>query len=74
MKWDVENVKLMCFTCHQYWAECPTESGEWFAEKFPERLKYLRELVDRRRFSGTVALYELEEIEQSLKDKLKGTK
>ena len=74
LKWDVENVKLMCFTCHQWFAECPTESGEWFAEKFPDRLAYLRQLVIDRRFRGSVPEYELEEIEQSLKDKLKGMK
>ena len=67
MKWEPQNVKLMCFRCHQWYAECPTESGEWFAEKFPERLEYLRQLMLDRKGTGTVSLVDLEELHDKLK-------
>jgi len=74
MKWDVQNVKAMCYPCHQWFAECPVESGAWFKAKFPERVEYLEKLMLDRKGTGTVHLIELEDIEQKLKETLKGMK
>jgi 5-methylcytosine-specific restriction endonuclease McrA len=39
------NMKVLCYHCHLNWRhKNPTEAGEWFATKFPDRLKELREL------------------------------
>ena len=44
LRWDMLNIKTMCFHHHiNWWHKEPTESGEWFKQKFPERHKYLEE-------------------------------
>ena len=40
-RWDLLNIKLLCFHCHRWWHDNPTESGPWFAEKYPAREAYL---------------------------------
>lgn len=43
LKWDVQNIKTLCYHCHiNWWHKNPTESGEWFKTKFPERWAYLQ--------------------------------
>ena len=38
MAWELDNVKPLCNACHMFWwHKHPTESGEWFRQKFPER-------------------------------------
>lgn len=29
LRWNPDNAKAMCFTCHKWWHENPTESGVW---------------------------------------------
>lgn len=42
LRWDPINMKVLCYHCHiNWWHKNPTESGEWFRNKFPERQKYL---------------------------------
>ena len=42
LRWEPYNVKLLCFHCHMNkWHKNPLESAKWFAEKSPERKKYL---------------------------------
>lgn len=41
LRWDINNVKTMCFICHRWWHDNPTESGEWFKQKYPERHEYI---------------------------------
>lgn len=44
LRWDLQNLKLLCFHCHiNWWHKNPIESGEWFKSKFPERYEYLQE-------------------------------
>ena len=39
---DPMNMKALCFACHKlWWHMSPLEAGVWFAEKFPDRAKYL---------------------------------
>ena len=41
-RFDLLNLKLLCSHCHRFWwHKEPTESGKWFAEKFPARESYL---------------------------------
>jgi len=40
-RFDLLNIKLLCFHHHRWWHDHPTESGVWFAEKWPHREKYL---------------------------------
>jgi 5-methylcytosine-specific restriction endonuclease McrA len=58
MAWDLENVKMLCYRCHiLWWHKEPTEAGEWFKEKFPERWEYL---VSRMRETPKVNIEFLE--------------
>jgi len=42
LRWDFDNIKVFCTGCHlQWWHLNPTESGQWFAEKYPDRMKHL---------------------------------
>ena len=42
LKFDLQNVQILCPQCHFWWHEFPTESGLWFAREWPERLAYLK--------------------------------
>ena len=39
VRWHPLNAKAVCFTCHRWWHENPTESGKW-AEAFLGPEKY----------------------------------
>lgn len=42
LRWDLQNVKLLCFHCHiNWWHKNPIEAGEWFKATFPDRWAYL---------------------------------
>jgi len=41
LRYDILNAMCLCVHCHFWWHENPTESGLWFAEKYPERKTYL---------------------------------
>lgn len=41
LRYDIQNLKVMCFTCHRWWHANPTESGLWFKERWPDRYTYL---------------------------------
>ena len=40
-RFDLLNIFLGCMSCHRWWHDNPTESGKWFAEKYPHRDAYL---------------------------------
>ena len=40
-RFDLLNLFLGCMYCHRWWHNHPTESGKWFAKKWPHREKYL---------------------------------
>lgn len=40
-RFDLLNIFLGCMHCHQWWHLNPIESGKWFAEKWPQRDRYL---------------------------------
>lgn len=58
------NMKVMCMRCHLNWRhKNPIEASEWFANKFPDRLKELKELKLSIPM-WSITLWELEAIEK----------
>lgn len=46
LRLDPDNVKMLCHKCHMYWWHREViEAKEWFAAKFPERLKRLKDKI-----------------------------
>lgn len=44
LRWDVKNIKTLCFVHHmKWWHQHPLKAGAWFREKYPDRAKYLEE-------------------------------
>jgi hypothetical protein len=44
MRFDLQNIKTLCFYCHiEWWHKEPTEAVEWFQQKFPDRWRYIQE-------------------------------
>lgn len=43
-RFDLLNLKILCYRCHIKWHDSPIESMRWFEEKFPERLRYIESL------------------------------
>ena len=64
LKWDILNGKALCFHCHMnLWHKDPVRMGEWFREKFPDRMAYL----DEQRALGHVK-YTDADLEDMLKE------
>lgn len=64
LRWDFNNMKVLCFHCHMnWWHKNPIESGEWFKKKFPKRYKYLISNRGLKNFTFDDLIY--------LKEKLK---
>ena len=36
MRWDEKNAYCLCASCHRFWHENPTESGDWARKKMGE--------------------------------------
>ena len=43
-RWDLLNIKTLCFHCHMQRWHLESNGREWFDKKFPERAKYLKGL------------------------------
>jgi 5-methylcytosine-specific restriction endonuclease McrA len=73
LRWDLNNLKVLCFHCHiNWWHKNPTESGEWFKQKFPVRWKYLEEnkgLYQFKTFQLEILRDELEAILENEKQR-----
>jgi len=54
LRWDMNNVKLLCYNCHMEKWHRWSGGRKWFDKKFPERAKYVdkhqRKLVKARQF------------------------
>lgn len=68
-RWDLLNIFLGGIYCHRWWHDNPTESGKWFAKKFPAREAYL----ERYRYGkpAKITTAEMETLYETLKQKLK---
>ena len=48
LRWDLLNLKLLCFHCHINWFhKSPLESGKWFKNKFPERWEHIEPRINQ---------------------------
>lgn len=45
LSYNPRNIKCLCAECHRWWHSAPTESGLWFAEKYPEWHKEIQEMA-----------------------------
>ncbi len=72
LRWDLINLKLLCFHCHiNKWHKDPMEAYEWFAKAFPARWRYLE---SRRHTSVKFTIQDLKDLRDELKLKLKQLK
>lgn len=68
LRWDMQNIKTLCFHCHiNWWHKHPTESGEWFKKTFPDRWAYL----EKRKYQMVkYSVIDLEELYNKLKENI----
>jgi hypothetical protein len=64
LRWDLNNLKVLCAHCHMWWHANPTESGLWFADKFPERMEYINK---HRNDLGQYSVEDLKEMLEAFK-------
>lgn len=41
LRWDLNNVKLLCYHCHSFRWHLMSEGRKWFDKAFPERAAYV---------------------------------
>lgn len=59
LKYDIYNLKILCYHCHFYWwHKNPLAARDWFAKEFPERYTYLQERQETYFKWSLVALQE----------------
>lgn len=67
LRWDVMNMKILCYHCHiNWWHKNPIDAYEWFINKYPDRWEYLQ----RERGTYKFSLGELEGLVDTLKERL----
>jgi len=72
-RFDLLNMKVLCIHDHfLWWHKNPTESGKWFAEKFPTRDKYLEKY--RHGKPAKITTEEMKQLIIEYKQKLKELK
>lgn len=51
LRWDLLNLKLLCYSCHFYWWHKDiTEAAKWFRKKWPYRWRY----VEKKRYKTVI--------------------
>ncbi len=64
VRYILDNLKLLCYHCHiNWWHVNPTESGKWFRETFPDRMRLLDEMPRRRSYRVSDLQEILEELQ-----------
>ena len=71
-RFDLLNIKLLCFHCHRWWHDNPTESGPWFLANFPARDAYLQ--IYRNGKPAKITTPQMRELVDTLKQKKKDLK
>ena len=67
LRWDVLNMKILCYHCHiNWWHKNPLESGDWYKETYPDRWEYLQKTRGGHKYNLT----ELEDLATELKKQL----
>ena len=72
MRWLYLNSIILCCGCHKWWHDNPTDSGKWFAEKWPHRDDYLR--AEKLKPTRPIKDWELAEWLEERKQKLEELK
>lgn len=67
-RFDLMNIILLCFKCHRFWHDNPTESGKWFQEKYPAENIYLEKYRNGK--PAEISTEEMEQLESKLKEKV----
>jgi len=68
LRWDLQNMKVLCYHCHiNWWHKNPMRAYQWFSERFPERWEYLQAHEGTYKWS----LQELEDLVTQYKQQLK---
>ena len=63
LRWDPQNLKLLCFHDHiNWWHKNPVESGAWFKKEFPKRWAYLKAKKDN------MVKFSISDLEDKLKE------
>lgn len=71
-RFDLLNIFLGCLHCHNWWHDNPTESGVWFADRFPARDAYL--VIYRYGKPAKITTVEMEKLVDVLKVKIEELK
>lgn len=45
IRWEPDNSKVLCMSCHCYWTNHPIEAAYWFSKKWPLRWEHVHELL-----------------------------
>lgn len=69
IRWAKDNAMCKCHTCHRWWHENPTESGNWFRNMVGEGFYSL--LLERKNAKVKVSKLEEEEIAKHYREQLK---
>jgi len=65
LRWDLNNLKLLCSGCHLWWwHQNPLEAMEWFKSKFPDRYEYL--MGKRKEPIRPIKIFELRDLLEEL--------
>ena len=64
LRFDEDNLKILCSYCHMQWHANPKAAGEWINEKFPERMARLEA---KRIKGGKLGIVQLRELLEELK-------
>ena len=69
MRWLLLNAVALCCGCHKFWHDNPTESGQWFKDKWPHRYEYLQ--GKRKEPMRTIRTSELAQWLEDMREKFK---
>ena len=69
IRWDKLNALPKCFNCHKWWHAYPTESGQWFVEKYGQGVEDL--LLEKKRAKYKIPKAEEKEIAKHYREQLK---
>lgn len=63
LRWEKDNLLMLCSMCHIWAHQKPAEAWEWFTEKYPVRSVRLEE---KRRMAAKLATADLREMKEGL--------
>lgn len=67
IRFEKQNLKLLCWECHEWWHKNPEQAMLWFETAFPGRALYLQKLILDCKGMGTITQEQMEGIINDLK-------